>query len=98
MGGDRHVALEAGQPEARVTLGPAADLLGGKRIFLLGLACAIVANVATPDPAAAKTFYEDVLGLEPLMDFGWIRTSGSPALAQVQISFASEGGGAKAAQ
>ena len=52
----------------------------------------IVANIATPDVAAAKRFYQDVLGLEPLMDHGWIVTYGSREKMGVQISFASEGG------
>lgn len=52
----------------------------------------IVANVATPAPAAAKAFYQDILGLELLMDHGWIATFGSSERAMVQLSFASEGG------
>ncbi|MGX1105743.1 MULTISPECIES: VOC family protein [Bradyrhizobium] len=52
----------------------------------------IVANVAAPDTAAAKSFYRDLLGLEPLMDFGWVATYGSSETMQAQISFASEGG------
>ncbi|MES5488276.1 VOC family protein [Bradyrhizobium sp. INPA03-11B] len=52
----------------------------------------IVANVAASDIAAAQSFYRDILGLEPLMDFGWVATYGSSETMQVQISFASEGG------
>jgi len=52
----------------------------------------IVANVATPDVAAARRFYGEVLGLELLMDPGWIATYGSGARMTVQVSFASEGG------
>jgi catechol 2,3-dioxygenase-like lactoylglutathione lyase family enzyme len=52
----------------------------------------IVADVAAADPAAAKRFYQDVLGLELLMDHGWIATYGSPEKMTVQISFASQGG------
>ncbi len=52
----------------------------------------IVANIATPDVTAAKRFYEDVLGLDTLMDHGWIITYGTDATARVQISIASEGG------
>ena len=52
----------------------------------------IVADIAAPDPAAAKRFYQDVLGLELLMDHGWIATYGSRASMKVQVSFASEGG------
>lgn len=52
----------------------------------------IVANVATQDIAAAKRFYQEVLGLDVLMDLGWIATYGSSEEANVQISFASQGG------
>ena len=52
----------------------------------------IVANIAAPDIAAAKRFYQDVLGLEPLMDHGWIATYGSQATMAAQVSVASEGG------
>ena len=37
----------------------------------------IVANIGTQDAAAAKRFYQDVLGLDVLMDQGWIVTYGS---------------------
>lgn len=52
----------------------------------------IVANVATLDPGAARRFYQDVLGLDLLMDHGWIATFGSSEKMSVQISFAREGG------
>jgi catechol 2,3-dioxygenase-like lactoylglutathione lyase family enzyme len=52
----------------------------------------IVTDIAAADPSAAKRFYQDVLGLEPLMDLGWIATYGSREKMTVQISFASEGG------
>lgn len=52
----------------------------------------IVANVQTPDTAAAKRFYGDVLGLELLMDQSWIATYGGPQQMRVQITFATEGG------
>jgi catechol 2,3-dioxygenase-like lactoylglutathione lyase family enzyme len=52
----------------------------------------IVANVATGDIAAARRFYHDVLGLNVLMDHGWIATYGSAEEMTVQISFMSEGG------
>ena len=37
----------------------------------------VVANVGTPVPTLAKRFYQDVLGLDVLMDPGWIATYGS---------------------
>jgi catechol 2,3-dioxygenase-like lactoylglutathione lyase family enzyme len=52
----------------------------------------IVANIATPDPQAARRFYGDVLGLEVAMDLGWIVTLASREKGPVQISFASTGG------
>ncbi|CAM3713616.1 MULTISPECIES: VOC family protein [Paenibacillus] len=52
----------------------------------------IVANIETGRIAEAKRFYQDVLGLDLLMDHGWIATYGSPETMQVQISFAEEGG------
>ena len=52
----------------------------------------IVTNIHTLDVAAAKRFYGDVLGLDLLMDQGWIATYGSPAEMSLQISFAAQGG------
>ncbi|GIP31810.1 VOC family protein [Paenibacillus sp. J2TS4] len=52
----------------------------------------IVTNMDTQDIAAAKSFYQDVLGLDLWMDHGWIVTYGSHEKMSVQISFASQGG------
>ena len=52
----------------------------------------IVANIGTQDIAAAKRFYHDVLGLDALMDHGWITTYGSGERMQVQMSFMAQGG------
>lgn len=52
----------------------------------------IVANIDTRGIAAAKRFYHDVLGLDILMDHGWIATYGSAASMNIQISFATQGG------
>jgi catechol 2,3-dioxygenase-like lactoylglutathione lyase family enzyme len=52
----------------------------------------IVANIETQDAAAAKRFYRDVLGLDVLMDQGWIVTYGSKEEMQVQVSFMAQGG------
>ncbi|MDX8453680.1 VOC family protein [Mesorhizobium sp. VK9D] len=52
----------------------------------------IVTNIATKDIAAAKRFYHDVLGLDILMDHGWIATYGSDERMQVQVSFMAQGG------
>jgi catechol 2,3-dioxygenase-like lactoylglutathione lyase family enzyme len=52
----------------------------------------IVANIATKDVAAAKTFYGEILGLDVLMDHGWIVTYGNSAKMSVQVGVMSEGG------
>jgi catechol 2,3-dioxygenase-like lactoylglutathione lyase family enzyme len=52
----------------------------------------IVANFAAEDISAARRFYHDILGLNLLMDHGWIVTYGSSQKASVQLSIASEGG------
>jgi len=52
----------------------------------------IVVNISTQDIAQAKRFYQDVLGLDLLMDHGWIQTFGSGTAMSVQVSVASEGG------
>ena len=52
----------------------------------------IVANIAVPEPGAAKRFYQDILGLDVLMDMDWIVTYGSAQKASVQISVMSQGG------
>jgi catechol 2,3-dioxygenase-like lactoylglutathione lyase family enzyme len=48
--------------------------------------------MAVAQPAAAKSFYQDLLGLDVLMDMGWIATYGSTEPMSVQISFMTEGG------
>ncbi|PIF46359.1 putative enzyme related to lactoylglutathione lyase [Chryseobacterium sp. 52] len=52
----------------------------------------IVANIQTEDLSKADCFYKDILGLEMLMDHGWIKTFGNNEDAKVQISFAVQGG------
>lgn len=52
----------------------------------------IVANIAASDVASAKRFYGDVLGLDLVMDLGWIATYCSPNSSSPQIAIASEGG------
>ncbi|MGE6256822.1 VOC family protein [Heyndrickxia sporothermodurans] len=52
----------------------------------------IVANINTQNLEAAKSFYQDVLELNLLMDHGWIATYGLDREMSIQISFASEGG------
>ncbi|MBJ9941516.1 VOC family protein [Burkholderia multivorans] len=52
----------------------------------------IVANIDTQSIDDAKRFYRDVLGLDVLMDHGWIATYGNAEQMTVQISVASQGG------
>jgi catechol 2,3-dioxygenase-like lactoylglutathione lyase family enzyme len=52
----------------------------------------IVADIATSNPAAAKRFYGDLLGLDVLLDMEWIATYGSRDTMSVQVSFMREGG------
>ena len=52
----------------------------------------IVANIPTTDVAKADAFYRDILGLELVMDHGWLRTYASSAQMTVQVGVASQGG------
>lgn len=52
----------------------------------------IVANIDTRNIAAAERFYRDLLGLDVLMDHGWLVTYGSRQRMTVQIGIASQGG------
>ena len=53
----------------------------------------IVANISAADPAMARAFYEELLGLKLVMDFGWILTFASDELPGMpQVSVMSEGG------
>lgn len=53
----------------------------------------IVANIPAQQVDAARAFYVDVLGLEVVMDLGWIVTfAATGASAPPQISVACEGG------
>ena len=52
----------------------------------------IVTNIASTDVSKAKQFYVDILGLDIVMDQGWIATFASRAKMAPQISVATEGG------
>ena len=54
----------------------------------------IVTNIYSAEPARARVFYEEVLGLEMAMDMGWILTfvAGSHETSVPQLSVAREGG------
>lgn len=53
----------------------------------------IVANLPSNRVEAVAAFYRRLLGLENLMDHGWIVTLGRGTAAPVQLSIASDGGG-----
>ncbi|PJX26202.1 glyoxalase [Advenella sp. S44] len=52
----------------------------------------IVANIQSPDISVARAFYQDVLGMDLLMDHGWLATYGSNETMQTQLSIATQGG------
>lgn len=52
----------------------------------------IVPTIAAEDLGRARAFYADVLGLQPVMDHGWILTFAGQGRAAPQISVASQGG------
>ncbi|ASY69640.1 glyoxalase superfamily protein [Sinorhizobium fredii] len=53
----------------------------------------IVPNLQVSDPEDARRFYADLLGLEIVMDHGWIVTfAAKGGSAMPQVSFATEGG------
>ncbi|WP_345987881.1 VOC family protein [Chryseobacterium sp. Chry.R1] len=52
----------------------------------------IVANIKAEDLSMADHFYHGILGLEIIMNHGWIKTFGSNEESKVQISFAMQGG------
>ena len=54
----------------------------------------IVANIAVTDTGPSTAFYRDILGLQPVMDHGWIVTlaADAPSPARPQIGIATQGG------
>lgn len=46
----------------------------------------IVPNLRTDDPGASRDFYSGLLGLEVVMDHGWIATLAAPGRPDVQLS------------
>ncbi|MBX2867265.1 MAG: VOC family protein [Acidiferrobacterales bacterium] len=52
----------------------------------------IVANIKTDNFKQTQVFYQEILGMELLMDLDWIQTYGSGTEMPVQLSVASEGG------
>lgn len=53
----------------------------------------IVANFVVDDIAKADRFYQDILGLDTVMDHGWFRTFAvADQTMTTQVNFATEGG------
>jgi len=52
----------------------------------------IIANIRSAELERADAFYGRILGLDRVMDHGWIRTYAATAKMTVQVSFASQGG------
>ncbi|EJL75448.1 VOC family protein [Chryseobacterium populi] len=52
----------------------------------------IVANIKADDLSKADRFYHEILGLETMMNHGWIKTFRNDEESKVQISFAIQGG------
>jgi len=52
----------------------------------------IVTNIAADRIEDAKAFYGDILGMEIVMDLGWIKTFAADGQTTPQISIATEGG------
>lgn len=52
----------------------------------------IVANLSSRDISKAQALYQDLPGLDLLIDHGWIKTFGSSKSMSVQVSVASAGG------
>ena len=52
----------------------------------------IVTNIAADDPDRARDFYAGILGLNVVMDLGWILTFAADGATAPQISIATNGG------
>lgn len=52
----------------------------------------IVTNIASSQVDLARSFYGDILGMDIVMDQGWIMTFAAPSDTVPQVSIASEGG------
>lgn len=52
----------------------------------------VVPNLRNTEPEKAQEFYGDVLGLDLLMDHGWLQTYGAPGEKSAQVTLASQGG------
>ena len=50
----------------------------------------IVADLPAADPAGGRAFYEGVLGLELVMDQGWVATFAAPGAPATQVTLVAE--------
>jgi catechol 2,3-dioxygenase-like lactoylglutathione lyase family enzyme len=50
----------------------------------------VVPDLKATEPTAGRTFYEDVLGMQLVMDQGWVATYADPANPTAQITVVSE--------
>ncbi|MEO8693493.1 MAG: VOC family protein [Acidimicrobiales bacterium] len=46
----------------------------------------VVPDITTQDPGATRDFYVDLIGLEVVMDLGWVVTYASPANPTAQVT------------
>ena len=49
-------------------------------------------TIQAADPSAAQSFYGDILGLDVVMDQGWVRTMASEQMMPVQVTLAQHAG------
>src|SRR3954447_17786693 len=57
----------------------------------------IVPDLHAADPSASRPFYEQVVGLEVVMDQGWIVTFAAPGDRRLQLSVMADDAGAPVA-
>jgi hypothetical protein len=70
--------------EAIVVLGPPVQTNGEK--VLVMVVKRVIPNIRSGNPADGQEFYTDVLGLELVMDMGWIGTFRSPENPTAQLT------------
>jgi catechol 2,3-dioxygenase-like lactoylglutathione lyase family enzyme len=57
----------------------------------------VVPDLKAAEPTAGRAFYEDVLGMELVMDQGWVATYADPANRMAQITVVSQDASASVA-
>ena len=67
--------------------GPDDTHRASRRVMILAMAVRrIVPDLGSTDPAASRQFYADVLGLELVMDLGWVATFAAAEAPSAQIT------------